>query len=162
LFVTVFTHQGIAYRMLGVRSLLGNPKEFEQEYNAVLDSFSYLEERKEWLARFKGKPARTALLGGLASFELNRPRWTENTFENQREYRWLEQVGFKFFPGGAWVEVRAHWSRSDTATELEELRHDLAGRLQNAKVSAAEFTTRKGKVSGFEITGDYADLPYVM
>jgi hypothetical protein len=56
---TVFVHQGIAYQIIGVRPR-GEDQTFNADYKSIIDSFTFLKERKEWLAKFEGKPARTA------------------------------------------------------------------------------------------------------
>jgi tetratricopeptide (TPR) repeat protein len=158
--LTVCVHQGIVYRLIGVR---GGPNVgmFNQDYESILDSFSFLADRKDWLAQFEGKPARTALLGGLASFELNRPRWRESTFDKNPEYAYLDQVSYDFFPGGASVQVRAREAKGNAARELEELGHELSTHLHNVRLANQTAPGRKGKVACLEITGEYGEQVYV-
>src|SRR5262249_51191058 len=159
--VTVFVHQGIAYEVLGAR-VLGDAKEFDKDLASILDSFSFLEERREWLAKYKGRPAPNTLLGGLVSFELNRPRWTETTFEGGPEYSWLDYADYKFFPGGAWIYLRVQRATGDAAAELESLRHTLSARVQNAKAAESTVKGRTGEIPCIEITGNLDADPYVM
>ena len=143
MYVTLFTHQGIAYRIVGVSAADG--EDFRLDYRNFLKRFSFIADRKEWLEQFVGKAGRTALLGGLASFELNRPRWTEKLPE-RRDYRKLEEAEFTFLSGGAWLNVTAHETSLDLNAELIELRQHLA---QNFK--KAEDTPVTGRVGGKEI-----------
>jgi hypothetical protein len=159
---TVFTHQGVAYRVIGVHGT-GGFAPFEKEYQSILASFGFLGERKEWLERFEGKPTRTAFLGGLASLELNRPRWKETTFENnQRDWTWLENLTFAFLGQSSWITVRGRMTSRDAAAELDRVREDLEGRLKKAAVTAKTFKGKKGEVAGLEISGEYSGEPYFM
>ncbi len=160
-YATVFVHQGITYRVVGVR-VLGEAKQFEKDYFSILDEFSYPAERKEWLAKFEGKPGRTALLGGLASFELNRPRWTETTLDSPRDYNSLDEAKYDFFPGGAWVTVRVRETKGDAAAELEELQHSLAARLQKVKTVPTTVKVGQERIPSVEISGESGEFSYVM
>ena len=55
LWITVFQKQGIVYRIFG-----GGPNEktstLDTEYQALLNSFAFLAERKDWLLSREGKP----------------------------------------------------------------------------------------------------------
>jgi tetratricopeptide (TPR) repeat protein len=157
--LTAFTHQGFAYRVIGVRRA-GSDTDFDKVYDSILKEFSFLEERKEWLAKFEGKPARTALLGGLVSFELNRPRWIETTFDDSPEYNFLDRAHYQFFPGGAWIKVRAREARGDVAAEKEELRQELSTGLQ--KLEDRDIRAGKKKHSCMEITGSMGDVKHIL
>lgn len=153
-----FTHQGIAYRVIGVRAL-GNIQDFKEEFYSVLDSMEYLRERKEWLAKYEGQPTPKAVLSGLASFVIRQPRWTEETFEHGRDYRLLDQVHYRFLAGGAWLTIRGKVCQDDAATELQNLAHELAYSLQDTKVTPATAEGKHGKLDTLEITGSYGDAP---
>ena len=43
--LTVFTHQGIAYRVVGLR-IFGEAAAFEKEYDGILNTVEFLKERK--------------------------------------------------------------------------------------------------------------------
>lgn len=161
--LTIFTHQGIAYRVVGLH-FAARAGDFDDDYDAVLDSFTFLSERKEWLAKYEGKPARTALLGGLATFELNRPRWTESTFDDgeRPDYTNLDFVRYKFMAGGAWVSVRAHEAVGDAAAELNGLQHFLASRLQNMQSKPTTVPGPQGNLPAVEITGTSGEFTYLM
>jgi tetratricopeptide (TPR) repeat protein len=158
---TVFVHQGIAYQVLGIRQP-GADQEYDAAYASVLENFEFLTERKEWLAKLEGQPARTALLGGLVSFELNRPRWTETTFEGQPSYTFLDQASYQFFPGGAWITVRTRQAKGGAAVELDELRHDLSALVQNPKVTPTMVTNGGRQLAALEITGTAGDISQVL
>lgn len=156
---TVFTHQGVAYRVIGVHAT-GPFAQFEKEYQSILTSFAFLGDRKDWLERFEGKPARTAFLGGLASLELNRPRWRETTLHNEHDYGWLETLTFDFMGQSAWLTLRGRLSSRDSAAELERLREDLEGRIKKAKATATSWKRRTGELAGLEISGEREGEPY--
>jgi hypothetical protein len=157
-FVTLFTHQGVGYQVVGIRTVADAT--FERDYASVLESFAFLRERKEWLAKYEGRPRRTALLGGLASFELNRPRWREITFEERADYGPLDRARFGFLPGGAWVTVRAQEAHGDAAAELELLRHSLAGRVLKPRADAVKVQGRRGEQPALEIRGVQGEHSY--
>ena len=161
LVTTVFVHQGIAYQIIGVRGA-GEDQDFDADYATLLENFEFLAERKEWLAKFEGQPARTALLGGLVSFELNRPRWTETTFDAQPSYAFLDQASYHFFPGGAWITVRARQAKGTAAVELDELRQDLSSLVQDPKVTPTTVTSGGRQLAALEITGTAGDIPQVL
>jgi hypothetical protein len=158
-YAVVFAHQGIVYRVIGGHAT-GDRDAFERDFQEVLASFKFLRERTEWLEKYQGKPARTALLGGLMGFELNRPRWTENTFASEREWAYLEQADFGFIGGGAWISLRVRESSSTGAEDLESLRHMLATRLTNPHTTDATFKSRGGEIRGIDISGEYNKKRY--
>jgi hypothetical protein len=158
---TVFVHQGIAYQVIGARAT-GEDQAFNTDYKSVMESFTFLKERKEWLAKFEGKPARTALLGDLVSFELNRPRWTETTFDSRPSYNFLDQAGYQFFPGGAWITVRVRNAKGGETEELEELRHDLASTVRNAQVTNATVPSGRRRLPAVEIRGRDGEITHVI
>lgn len=158
---TTFTHQGIAYRFVGVRTL-GKIKEFKEDYYSVLDSVEFLKDRKEWLAKYEGKPARTALLGGQASFELNRPRWTENTFEAQKDFDYHDAVHYKFLAGGAWITVRGRDAERDARAELDDLAQELARPLAKATVTHPVVVGPRGKIASVEVASNDESEPRLL
>jgi hypothetical protein len=156
---TIFAHQGCAYRIIGVH-VAGDFASFEEDYQSILTSFAFLGERKDWLERFEGKPARTAFLGGLCSFELNRPRWKESTLQATQDYGFLEHLTFAFMGQAAWVTLRGRLSSGSAESELGRLREDLAGRLKKAVVQPSAIKTRNGEVRAFEVTGQFGGEEY--
>lgn len=161
MFLTVFTHQGIAYRLMGIR-VFGDAKQFEKDYTAVVDSFAFLADRAEWLAKFQGKPAPSALLGGLAAFELNRPRWREATFDRGREYGALDHAVYDFFPSGAWVFVSVREARGDAAAELEEQRDTLSARFQKVTTTERVDKGHKVDIPSVEIAGQQEQVKFLI
>lgn len=159
MYCTVFSHQGIAYRVVGVHGT-GRRDEFEKDYFFILDRFEFLAERKGWIERFVGKPARTAFLGGLGSLELNRPRWTESTFSEQSDWSNLEQLVFTLLDQGSWIRVRARESSLDAAAELDELGVSLAALLQKPVVTPFAVKLPGGDVACLEIRGVWQEHPY--
>ncbi len=158
--VTVFTRQGMAYRIIWMHLADATP-EFARDHESILDSFAFLEERKEWLTKQQGKPARTALLGGLASFELNRPRWIETTFDEPPDYGFIDSISYEFISKGAWVTVRARETTGDAAAELEALRHLFASAFQNVRTKATSVRGPRGEQPTFEMTGEANDYQYL-
>jgi len=161
--MTAFTHQGIAYQVVG-NLVLGELPAFEKIYKEFMDSFAFLEERKEWIEKYAGKPARTALLGGLVSFELNRPRWTESTFDSNtnQEYGALEQANFKFMGEGGWVTVRVQRSTRGEAEELNALESHLASFFKNAKTERVTMKTAAGAAVPYvHVQGEQNEHAYV-
>lgn len=150
LYLIVFTHQGVAYRVLGIK-MAGRRADFEAGLATLLGSFQFLADRTEWRARFEGKPARTVLLGGLVSFELNRPRWVENTFDQQKAEDYLEHACFRFSAAGAWVWVRARETTSNAAAELDNLGRSFAARMRNPQVTPATYKGSGGELRGLQV-----------
>jgi tetratricopeptide (TPR) repeat protein len=156
--VTLFTHQGLLYRVVGVRAL-GRAADFEAVYNGILGSFAFLAERTEWLERFEGKPARTALLGGLLSFELNRPRWEETTFDETQEYGLLERADFRILSGGGFVNIRARETADSADAELAALRQTLASKIPQSTSKPLACRLRGADHPGVEVAGTFQDIP---
>lgn len=151
--VAVFTHQGIAYRVVGVR-VVGDRQEFEKDLLSIIESFEYVAERKEWLARAEGKPARTALLGGLISWELNRPRWKESTFDQERAYDILDRANFKHFTDTAWITLQCENAKGDQERVLEDIAQALSSTIAHPKTEPLEIAIGQRKVPGRKITGE--------
>jgi hypothetical protein len=118
-YVTFVTHQGIAYRIVGVTA--EDDLEFIADYNTFLTRFAFKADRTEWLEKNEGKPQPVALLGGLLTLELNQPRWQESTFEHKPDYRDLDKANFKLGSGSAWLSIAALRSTRTPAAELSEL-----------------------------------------
>ncbi|MBI3829404.1 MAG: hypothetical protein HY291_07800 [Planctomycetes bacterium] len=159
IYVTVFTHQGMAYRLVGVQQMGIVP--VEPEYLEVRASLQFLRDRREWLDKFEGKPAPTALAGGLLTYTLNRPRWMETTFDKQQAYEFIETASYKFMLEGAWVDIRLRKSLGDPRADLEALKGYIASFYQNATVRQAEYQGAEGRVPGYEIeavSGPYTRL----
>ncbi len=156
--VCAFNHQGLAYRVFGVRRG-GELKEFEQDYQAVLKQFAFLKDRAAWLKLHRGTPRPTIMLGGLASFELPRPRWREDTFDNPNEGLWLDYATFRFQPGNAFLYVSLHEAQTSLAAELQEASSVYLPRLAAGKQRATTFTTPAGKWPGWEIDGIFDGNP---
>lgn len=155
-----FCHQGIAYRAVGVHAL-GKAQEFDKEFIGMLASVRFTAERKAWVAKFVGTPARSGLLGGRALFELHRPRWSEFTFEDENEgWPYVEQASFAFLPGAAWIKLRAKQTEDDEAAETEALRHELAGRLAKARVEPRFVKAADGERRYLLIQGEYQNVPH--
>lgn len=148
-FEAVFVHQGIAYR--AVAFAMEDSKTFQADFEAWLESFRFLEDRKKWLEDLEGKPTRVALGGGLLTFDLNRPRWQEVTFDQPVDYGCLDEATFQLLSGGAWVYVRMRDTRRDVAAELEDLTHRYLGRLKNSKATPIQ----SGETQCVEIVGEW-------
>jgi hypothetical protein len=159
--ITTFQHQGIIYRVLGFGPKENSPN-LEKDYLAVLDAFAFLAERKEWLAINLGKPRRTAFLAGLASLELNRPRWLETTFEERGEFGALETLRFKANSGNAWITVLGYDQRASAKAELEELQQFYALRLDKFQAKRVLAKGPKGFQSAVEMTGNVGSTPFVV
>ncbi len=157
-YVCVFSHQGMSYRAIAVRRG-GDMAEFEEDYFSLLQRFAYLKDRPVWVKQFEGAPAQAVLLGGLASFEVQRPRWTEDTFDNVAEPQTLEYIGYRYLPGNAWMRVSLHEAQANLAAELQELLVYAASRLPNPKHKAVTFMTPAGKFQGWEVTGTFGGAP---
>lgn len=149
---TLLVHQGIAYRLVAFGT--EDSKAFLDDCDAWLKSFEFLGDRKEWLDQLEGKPARSALAGGLVSFPLNRPRWKEVTFDQDTEYGYLDEATFQILSGGAWVYVRIRETRRDAAAELEDLKHRFLGRLKNSKSTPFQV----GEVSCVDVSGEFQGM----
>lgn len=149
IFVTVFAHQGMGYRLVAVQQMGIAP--VEAEYLAVRESIQFLRDRREWLDKFEGKPAPTALAGGLLTYTLNRPRWTETTFDKQPDYDLIETASYKFMLEGAWVNIHVRKSLGDPRADLEALKTYVASFYQSTTVRQAEYQGSEGRVPGYEI-----------
>lgn len=149
--VTVLTHQGIAYRIVGTEAL-SKDDGILPEYNSVIASIGFLRDRPEWIAKFKGKPVRSAMLGGLCGFELNRPRWKDSTLTHKQEYKYLEHMHFNYLAGGAWISLRAKKRTGDDKAELEQLRHGLEVIVRGPECQYTKDQARTGAVPVVEIT----------
>jgi hypothetical protein len=160
--VTLFEYHGITYRVLGVGPK-GKAPNLEKDYQAVLDTFSFLGERKEWLAANLGTPARTAFLAGLASLELNRPRWQEISFDEPADPGAIESVRFKRHSGSGWINVSVFDQRSNVKTELEVLTQNFAQRLEKFESKRILIKRAKGGFqAGVEMTGNNGPSGYVI
>jgi hypothetical protein len=153
-YLTSFNHQGFYYRWIGVPNPVMASATFDKDYVGVLETIRFLREREEWLAKNEGKPVTTAFLGGLASFELNRPRWIENTFDNVQDATFLEQVHYRFFPGGGWIDVRALETIEDAQEVLDNLEITLSTRYQRVEVKHRKVKGAKGVLPALEIVGE--------
>lgn len=161
--VAVFENHGITYRIMAVAA---KEKEksaaLEKDFLSLLSSFAFLGERKEWLAMKEGTPARTAFLAGLASIELNRPRWKENSFD-ERSYLPadgpLESLNFRLFNGAASIVVVAFDRRTTAKAELESLQERLQERLSKPTVKRIVVKGPKGFVAGVEVNGFQGPQP---
>ena len=160
-YVCVFTHQGLGYQILGVRRV-ADRKEFEADYLAILQRFAFLKDRAAWLKQHEGVPTATTLLGGLASFELPRPRWTEDTFDNQNDNLALDYATFKLLAGNGFMRISLYEAQGDLTTELQDILATNASRYQNAKTRAITFTTSKGKWPGMELQGLSFGIPVTL
>jgi tetratricopeptide (TPR) repeat protein len=130
-YVTIFTHQGISYRIAGV--VAADNEDFRSEYQDFVGRFSFIRERTDWLKKFEGAPKTTMLLGGLASLDVNRPRWSEDSLNRKTDYAYVEQASFKFITGGAWMEVRTLRSRRDAAAEFAEAQRVIQGLYKSTR-----------------------------
>lgn len=151
---TLFTHQGIAYRLVGVCA--ENDINFIADYQEFMERFQFKEPRKEWLQKFEGTPAQTVMLGGLLTFELNRPRWTEKLAEKNANF--IECSSFQFVSGGAWVAVRVRMARGDDAFERDEVQNTIVSWFTDARVERKTTKTPKGDVPSFVVTGSQKNL----
>jgi hypothetical protein len=154
--MTVFQNQGIIYRVFGVGAK-SKSSTLEADYQALLGSFAFVGERKDWLASREGKPARTAFLAGLASIELNRPRWKETTFDRGSFGRFseadkLDELHFEA-GGGVWIQIAALDQKTDAKAELEDLQRTYAQQLEKFHAKRVLLRGPKGLVSGLEMTG---------
>lgn len=156
--VCAFNHQGLAYRFFGMRRG-GEAKEFEEDFQAVLTHFAFLKDRAAWVKLHNGTPRPTALLGGLASFELSRPRWLENTFDNAIPEQWLDYATFRFQPGNSWLFISLHEAQASLAAELQEVSAIYFPHMAGGKQRAVTFTTTTGNWSGWEIKGSFDGSP---
>ena len=155
-----FAHQGIAYQIIGVCPP-GEARDFQADFEAVTDSIEFLGDRKEWIDKFEGKPARTALLGGLAGFELKRPRWTETTFDDDAPtYNLIDHARFDFLGGDAWITFEARNTTGTGVSELDALRHDLSSRLQKPVVHSTDIVKGAKTIQYTEIIGEHDDTKY--
>lgn len=151
-YLCLFTHQGMSYRIIGVRQGR-DQKGFEADYFAVLERFAFLGDRPSWLKTQHGVPTKTVLLGGLASFELDRPRWTEDTFDLGADYRALDTIDFRYLPLDAWINVSLFEAQGSIEAELQEIAAKYTVRVQKPRQKPLTFATAKGKWSGVEIRG---------
>jgi tetratricopeptide (TPR) repeat protein len=158
--LTVFTHQGIAYRIIGTQ-VIGDAAGFQRIYEGFLESFSFLADRKEWLERFQGKPARTALLGGRASLELNRPRWTETTFEAEHKYGFVDFAQFEILTKGAWVTIRVNRTALSAEVELAKLQELLCSFYKEPKVERVTHKSPSGDIPYVYVQGESKGHPFV-
>lgn len=109
----------------------------------------------------EGLPKPYALLGGLVSFELRKPRWKETTLDAPREYSLWERAHFDLASGSAWIEIQTREARGDAALELAEFGQELAGRLKNAQVSPVNGQGKMGMLKCLKITGEHTKFSYV-
>jgi tetratricopeptide (TPR) repeat protein len=147
---TLFSHQGILYRLDCIQ-VIGN---IEREYQKIRDSIRFLRERTEWLEKYEGKPVRTCLAGGLVSFECNRPRWRETTFNGQKIGAFLETCDFQIIAGGAWFNVYLRKADGSLAVELNKLRNFLRSIYEKTEAEDVEETVGKHTHPGFRLKSD--------
>src|SRR5207249_4016483 len=95
------------------------------------------------------------MLGGLASFDVQRPRWTEDTFDNIAENQSLDFITYRYLPGNAWMRVSLHEAQPTLAAELQEMLATYQTRFIDPKHKAVTFTTPAGKLSGWEVSGNF-------
>lgn len=156
---TMFTHQGMAYTVIGCR-MWGREDFFLKDYRQIVQSISFLRERTAWLKKFRGTPHRTALMGGRVSFELNWPRWEETTFENELERAFLEEACYTFLAGGAWVFIRSKESDADDVEELEAEGIDVSGQYKKAEIERETVTAGKRVWKTMKVSGLFEGQPY--
>lgn len=160
-YVCAFNHHGMSYRVIGVRQ--GNDaKGFEAAYLSILQKFAFLADRPEWQKKNEGVPTRTVMLGGLAWFDIDRPRWTENTFDAPADYQVLDAVDFRSPTADAWLNVTLREAHGSLSAELQDAGAFYSQRLQNPKIDAVAFPNLKGKWTGLQIRGTDAGgvLPF--
>ncbi len=158
--VCAFNHQGLAYRVVGAHRG-GESKEFEQDYLAALKQFAFLKDRAAWIKLHDGTPKQTVLSGGLASFELARPRWREDTFDNPAENQALDYITFRYQPGNAWLFITLHEAQTSLTAELQQVSSVYLPRLGAGKQRAMTFTTATGKWPGWQIEGMHVGSPRI-
>ncbi len=154
IFFTGFTHLGIIYQLLGILDL-EKPGTFVRDYYAILASVRFLADRPKWAESHIGTPARTALLGGLVSFELNRPRWRENTFNESRAYH-LDYASFSYVDGESWMYAMARKIQGDAAAELEALRLFLECRWTDPVSEPASLRLGSRTIPHLRIRGSWS------
>ena len=158
-YVAVFMHQDIAYRVVGVA--VNDNLEFITAYSEFLSGFAFKGSRKDWHDKLQGTPTSVIMLGGLASLEINQPRWIERPEQIKRNNDAIEQTEFRMGAGGGWLNLLGVDTHRSQQEELDE-----AVRLQSVLLKDFQITP-VAKASGIQcssatIVGDATGIKRTM